>query len=259
MYKLRKPAGADAPRHDLRPEQDGAGRHHRVSLLHPPFHLNDPRDPAARQAGVYHWTPDVRDYNDAVQEQTFQMSGLDDLDTENPKVRQALRRSYGYWISEVGVDAFLCPGHASMVLGASGYRGIAEKYGVPCVNGDMRAFVAITEPTGGSDPRNNITTRAVRDGRWKLVGFFGGPWELYDVEADRSEARDLSAREPEQVSRLAKAYEEWAARVGVVPWTVASHYSVYPNERTSRRVLYNFDGDSCLSILTTSTGNDRNT
>ncbi len=72
----------------------------------PPFHLNDPRDPAARQAGIYHWTPDVRDYNDAAQEQSFQMSGLDDLATGNPAVRRALRRSYGHWIREVGVDAF---------------------------------------------------------------------------------------------------------------------------------------------------------
>ncbi len=72
----------------------------------PPFHLNDPRDPAARQAGVYHWTPDVRDYNDPVQEERFQMSGLDDLATDNPLVRRELRRSYGHWIREVGVDAF---------------------------------------------------------------------------------------------------------------------------------------------------------
>jgi len=39
-----------------------------------------------------------------------------------------------------------------------------EKYGIPCVTGGMRAFVAITEPTGGSDPRNNISTRAVKRG-----------------------------------------------------------------------------------------------
>ncbi len=46
-----------------------------------------------------------------------------------------------------------------------------EKYGVPCVEGKKRAFVAITEPTGGSDPRNNITTRAVKKGnRWILKG-----------------------------------------------------------------------------------------
>ena len=46
-----------------------------------------------------------------------------------------------------------------------------EKYAIPCVDGNKRAFVAITEPTGGSDPRNNINTRAVKDGdTWKLTG-----------------------------------------------------------------------------------------
>ena len=46
-----------------------------------------------------------------------------------------------------------------------------DQYGIPCVEGNMRAFVAITEPTGGSDPRNNIQTRAVRQGdQWILNG-----------------------------------------------------------------------------------------
>jgi glycosidase len=71
-----------------------------------PFNLNDPRLPQHRAAGIYHWTPDVRDYTNAQQEHTFQMSGLDDLNTSNPVVRRALRRSYGYWIKQVGVDAF---------------------------------------------------------------------------------------------------------------------------------------------------------
>lgn len=46
-----------------------------------------------------------------------------------------------------------------------------EEYGIPCVEGKKRAFVAITEPTGGSDPRNNISTRAVKRGdNWVLNG-----------------------------------------------------------------------------------------
>ncbi|MEM7221144.1 MAG: acyl-CoA dehydrogenase family protein [Pseudomonadota bacterium] len=46
-----------------------------------------------------------------------------------------------------------------------------ERFGLPCVDGKKRAFVAITEPTGGSDPRNNITTRAVKRGdSWYLTG-----------------------------------------------------------------------------------------
>lgn len=71
-----------------------------------PFSMNDVRNPVHRKAAIYHWTPNVADYNDRHQELNFQMSGLDDLNTENPVVRRALRDSYGYWIREVGVDAF---------------------------------------------------------------------------------------------------------------------------------------------------------
>ena len=72
----------------------------------PPFDQNDPRDPAQRAAAIYHWTPDVTDYTDKNQELNYQMSGLDDLNTENPVVRRALRDSYAYWIRHAGVDAF---------------------------------------------------------------------------------------------------------------------------------------------------------
>ena len=74
--------------------------------LQKPFHQNDPRKPEHRKAGIYHWTPDVVNYNDRQQELNYQMAGLDDLNSENPVVRRALRDSYGYWIREVGVDAF---------------------------------------------------------------------------------------------------------------------------------------------------------
>ena len=72
----------------------------------PPFDRNDPRDPAQRAQAIYHWTPDVADYTERRQELDFQMAGLDDLNTENPQVRRALRESYGWWIRQAGVDAF---------------------------------------------------------------------------------------------------------------------------------------------------------
>ncbi|MBP6533733.1 MAG: hypothetical protein KAZ45_00225 [Arenimonas sp.] len=71
-----------------------------------PFNQNDARDPAQRRADIYHWSPDIVNYADPVQEHDYQMAGLDDLNTENPAVRDALRNSYGYWIKEVGVDGF---------------------------------------------------------------------------------------------------------------------------------------------------------
>jgi arylsulfatase A-like enzyme len=60
--------------------------------------------------------------------------------------------------------------------------------------------------------------RAVRQGRWKLVARFNGAWELYDLEADRTELTDLAAKLPRKVRELAAQYEAWARRVGVVPW-----------------------------------------
>ncbi|MEO8101512.1 MAG: alpha-amylase family glycosyl hydrolase [Betaproteobacteria bacterium] len=71
-----------------------------------PFSMNDARNPEHRRAAIYHWTPNVVDFTDPRQESDWQMGGLDDLNTENPQVRQSLRESYGYWIREVGVDAF---------------------------------------------------------------------------------------------------------------------------------------------------------
>jgi arylsulfatase len=60
--------------------------------------------------------------------------------------------------------------------------------------------------------------RAVRDGRWKLVSSKAGPWELYDMEQDRTELRDLAAQQPERVREISAAYDRWAARAGAVPY-----------------------------------------
>jgi len=60
--------------------------------------------------------------------------------------------------------------------------------------------------------------RAVRKGRWKLVSRYPGAWELYDLETDRVELNDLADAHPDRVAELAKLYEAWADRAGVVPW-----------------------------------------
>jgi arylsulfatase A-like enzyme len=58
---------------------------------------------------------------------------------------------------------------------------------------------------------------AVRIGKWKLVRKYPGPWELYDMERDRTELNDLAAAQPERVQDMAAQYEAWAQRCGVIP------------------------------------------
>ncbi|MEP0842875.1 MAG: arylsulfatase [Phycisphaerae bacterium] len=60
--------------------------------------------------------------------------------------------------------------------------------------------------------------RAVRQGQWKLVAQHGKPWELYDLQADRTELNDLADQHPQRVKEMAAQYEAWARRAGVVPW-----------------------------------------
>jgi glycosidase len=69
-----------------------------------PFSSNDARDPDQRAAAIYHFTPQIVDFTDPLQEKTWAISDLDDLNTENPVVIEALKKAYGYWIDEVGVD-----------------------------------------------------------------------------------------------------------------------------------------------------------
>ncbi len=61
--------------------------------------------------------------------------------------------------------------------------------------------------------------RAMRQGQWKLVAKGRrGAWELYDMEADRTELDDLASRQPERVARMAGEWETWARRTHVLPW-----------------------------------------
>ena len=59
--------------------------------------------------------------------------------------------------------------------------------------------------------------RAVRRGRWKLVAKHPGTWELYDMEADRTETEDLVSAYPETARRLIEAYTDWAKARNVLP------------------------------------------
>jgi arylsulfatase A-like enzyme len=60
--------------------------------------------------------------------------------------------------------------------------------------------------------------KAIRRGKWKLVDVRDmeaktqSGWQLYDLDADIGETKNLSAEKPELVAELAKAWEDWNAK-----------------------------------------------
>ena len=53
-----------------------------------------------------------------------------------------------------------------------------------------------------------------------------GAWELYNLQADRTELNDLAAQEPGRAKELAAQWQAWAKRTNVVP---------YPSERAKKK------------------------
>ena len=58
--------------------------------------------------------------------------------------------------------------------------------------------------------------RAVRQGNWKAVWEKSNrQWELYDLEADRTELDDLAEKHRDRTQRMAQVWYAWAERTGV--------------------------------------------
>jgi arylsulfatase len=59
------------------------------------------------------------------------------------------------------------------------------------------------------------THNALREGDWKLVNKDRGPWELYNLESDRTELKDLAPLEPDRLRRMQAQWEQAAGEMGV--------------------------------------------
>ncbi|HEV3302802.1 MAG TPA: arylsulfatase [Planctomycetaceae bacterium] len=77
--------------------------------------------------------------------------------------------------------------------------------------------------------------RALRDGDLKLVADFRGPWQLYDLKADRTETHDLAAQRPNDVIRLSAMWQVWADHVGVVDWQTLPGSSYRPSSQYRKK------------------------
>jgi arylsulfatase A-like enzyme len=68
-------------------------------------------------------------------------------------------------------------------------------------------------------------SRAIRIGKWKAVAVNPtGGWELYDIDADRTELQDLAAKHPERVKDMVRQWEQWARRTNAIPWMWTPQY-----------------------------------
>lgn len=129
---------------------------------------------------------------------------------------------------EMKVSAFLCPGHASMVLGTRAYEPLCARFKVPCVvtgfePGDVllgmirilkqletgRAEVENTYPRAVTPEGNPQALAAiaevfeVKDTRWRGLGLLPGSgyalrdgYSAYDAERKFPADRDFEGREP---------------------------------------------------------------
>ncbi len=59
---------------------------------------------------------------------------------------------------------------------------------------------------------------ALRLGEFKLVRLHNGPWELYDMDLDRTELCNLAGKGGSMEADLRRRYADWASRANVLDW-----------------------------------------
>lgn len=57
-------------------------------------------------------------------------------------------------------------------------------------------------------------SKAIREGKWKLVSAVNREWELFDLEADRTELNDLKRKVPKRADAMLARWNTWADEIG---------------------------------------------
>lgn len=84
----------------------------------------------------------------------------------------------------------------------------------------------------GRDTNLARPLRAIREGDWKLVMEGDDKPQLYALEKDPGEARDVAAENPERVERLKKSYESWKG--GMKKQVIADDHPLYGRYKTMK-------------------------
>ncbi|MHC4406513.1 MAG: arylsulfatase [Planctomycetota bacterium] len=169
-------------------------------------------------------------------ETTYQSCGVPWANVSNTPFRL-----YKHWVHEGGIATPLVvcwpkmvrsvgglvhePGHVVDLMptccDAAGvrYPSVFGGYRIHPTDGESLKLLLV----GGTRRRGPIFwehegNRAVRQDQWKLVSSHPGQWELYDMEADRTEMNNLAEKNPLLVKSLFELYAVWAKEANVEPW-----------------------------------------
>lgn len=161
-------------------------------------------------------------------------------------------REYKHWVHEGGISTPLIvhwpdgiaksrdgalerqPGHIIDIMATcvdvSGAKYFSERNGqkIKPLQGVSLVPALAGKDLGRKEPLfwEHEGNRAVRDGKWKLVAKENQPWELYDMELDRTEMHDLAREQPERVKKMSAQWDAWAARCDVLPLGAWRHAPV---------------------------------
>ncbi|MBI1320233.1 MAG: sulfatase-like hydrolase/transferase [Candidatus Hydrogenedens sp.] len=142
-------------------------------------------------------------------------------------------RLYKRYLMEGGISTPLIahwPGHieAGAITHAAGHlidvlptlvEAAGATYPADAPANEGRSLLPVMTGASAGDDReifwNFGSDAAMRQGKWKLVHGLREPWQLYDMQADRTELHDVAAAHPERVQAMTDAWENWARKVGV--------------------------------------------